>query len=103
MLNTTSQRTRILSQAMSVDRITSGAFALFCCDLKFFNTFQEDTQNFNTYCKISRYLGNRLTVDNHSDILIGKIYSLYLLDVDTRCLYSIMLDAHSLLWPHVIS
>ena len=48
MLNTASQRKRTLSQTMSVDRITSGAFALFCCDLKFFNTFQEDTQNFKT-------------------------------------------------------
>ena len=52
-------------EGMSAERNASCALALLMSmDVKFVNTFQRNAQYFNTYCKISLYVGNRFAVDN---------------------------------------
>ena len=52
-------------QEMSVDFIAFLSLSFFCEDVKLLNTFLEHTDYFDTQCEISRYLSNRLTIDNN--------------------------------------
>lgn len=71
------------SWGLSAERITSCALALLMStDVKFVNTFQRNAQYFNTYSKISPYIGNKFAVDNHRDIFSREIYSRQPLNVD---------------------
>lgn len=69
---------------MSAQHNASGSFALLLCrQVKFVNTFQTSTDNFNAHYKIAPNLNRRFTHAYLRGTKNGEIYSGYVLNVDS--------------------